>query len=133
MVDNRMMVNSPIKGPQAPAQPGRKDQIQKQAGDKQSYFADILKKRIKEQEEIDFSRHAEKRMLSRGIELTEKNLEQLTRAVEKAEDKGAKDSLIMVDRVAYLVSVENRTVVTAVDDESMKENVFTNIDSAVFM
>ena len=41
--------------------------------------------------------------------------------------------MIMVDRVAYLVSVENRTVVTAVDDDSMKENVFTNIDSAVFM
>lgn len=132
MVDNRMMVNSPLN---APAKTGRENnsRVQNPAREKQTSFADVLKKRLKEQEKIEFSRHAEKRMLSRGIELTEKSLDRLTRAVEKAENKGAKDSLIMVDEVAYLVSVENKTVVTAVDDESMKENVFTNIDSAVFM
>ena len=53
--------------------------------------------------------------------------------LEKAENKGSKDSLIMVDNVAYVVSVENKTVITAIDDQNVKENVFTNIDSAVFM
>jgi flagellar operon protein len=55
----------------------------------------------------------------------------LQRAVSRAEEKGAKDSLVLLRDLAFIVSVKNRTVVTAVDGEHIKENVFTNIDSAV--
>jgi flagellar operon protein len=60
-------------------------------------------------------------------------LDKLSTGVEKARNKGARDSLVMVNNVAYIVSVENNTVVTAVDEDSMDDNVLTNIDSAVFM
>mgnify|MGYP003346910835 CR=1 FL=1 len=61
-----------------------------------------------------------------------KNLARLERAVGQAEAKGAKDSLILLDELALVVSVQNRTVVTAMDESSSKEHVFTNIDSVVF-
>lgn len=51
--------------------------------------------------------------------------------VEKAAAKGAKESLVLVDNAALVVSIKNRTVITAVDKDSLKDNVFTNIDSAV--
>ena len=54
-------------------------------------------------------------------------------AVNKAEAKGAKESLILMDQLALVVSVKNRTVITAVDGASLKDNVFTNIDSAVIV
>ncbi|MFW5984675.1 MAG: TIGR02530 family flagellar biosynthesis protein [Halanaerobiaceae bacterium] len=132
MVDDRMIVNQPITSPQKSNQ-ANKRQRKTSSDSKQVSFEKVLKDKLNKQKELKFSHHAEKRMLSRGIEVSEKNLQQLTQAVDKAEEKGSKDSLIMVDEVAYLVSIENRTVVTAVDDESMRENVFTNIDSAVVM
>ena len=129
-VDNRMIVNQPIKPKQ------RKENTvenNKTVEKNKVSFQEILEKRLNKQKEIDFSKHAEKRIMSRGINLSKEDLQQLSKGLEKAEDKGSKDSLIMVDQVAYLVSVENRTVITAVDDNNIKENVFTNIDSAVFM
>ena len=54
-------------------------------------------------------------------------------AVAKAQTKGCRDSLVVLDRVALVVSVENKTVITAVDAGKLKDNVFTNIDSAVFV
>jgi flagellar operon protein len=54
-------------------------------------------------------------------------------AVNRAEAKGAKESLILMDRLALVVSVKNRTVITAVDDQNLKDNIFTNIDSAVIV
>ena len=70
-------------------------------------------------------------MDSRQIRLNEADMASLQRAVTQAEEKGAKDSLVLLRDLAFIVSVTNRTVVTAVDGEHIKENVFTNIDSAV--
>ncbi|MHB9093039.1 MAG: TIGR02530 family flagellar biosynthesis protein [Eubacteriales bacterium] len=82
---------------------------------------------------IKFSAHAEARLASRNIQLTQAELTKLSVAVEQAAQKGSRDSLIMMDKMAFVVSVQNKTVVTAVDDASMKEHVFTNIDSAVII
>ncbi|WP_400162978.1 TIGR02530 family flagellar biosynthesis protein [Brevibacillus sp. TJ4] len=82
---------------------------------------------------LTFSQHAANRMRERGISLETSQIERLESAVQKAASKGAKESLIMMDNVAYVVSIVNRKIITAVDDGSMKENVFTNIDSAIFV
>jgi flagellar operon protein len=82
---------------------------------------------------LTFSQHALSRLKERGIQLSEPHLSRLETAVQKAADKGARESLIVMDNVAYVVSIINRKVITAVDGASMKENVFTNIDSAVFV
>lgn len=78
-----------------------------------------------------FSRHATKRIEQRGMDLDAGRMERLERAVGQAAEKGSRDSLILLDELALVVSVQNRTVVTAVDEASRKEHVFTNIDSVV--
>ncbi len=82
-------------------------------------------------QDLKFSGHAAARLKSRNIQLDSAKMAKLTDAVNKAAAKGAKDSLVLMDNTAYVVSVKNRTVITAVDGASLKDNVFTNIDSAV--
>jgi flagellar operon protein len=80
---------------------------------------------------LQFSRHALARVQRRGIELDSATLGRLSEGVGRAASKGSRDSLVLVDGTAFVVSVSNRTVITAVGSEQMKDNVFTNIDSAV--
>jgi len=85
----------------------------------------------KELNGLKFSKHAQQRLDSRNIQLSDADMDQLSHAVDKADEKGAKDSLVLLREMAFVVSVKNRTVVTAMDSERMKDNVFTNIDSAI--
>lgn len=96
----------------------------------QTYLTESLGTAGKPQQ-ITFSQHAINRLQERGISLCASQLERLETAVKKAAAKGAKESLILMDNVAYVVSIVNRKIITAVDDASMKDNVFTNIDSAI--
>ncbi|MDZ7673381.1 MAG: TIGR02530 family flagellar biosynthesis protein [Halanaerobiales bacterium] len=83
--------------------------------------------------QVNFSRHARNRITSREINISNKEMIQLKAGIDKAVEKGAKNSLIVINKTAYIVSVESKTVVTIIDRESIKEKVFTNIDSAVLM
>lgn len=80
---------------------------------------------------VSFSRHAAKRIEQRGLQLDETRLGRLEQAVGRAAEKGSRDSLILLDELALVVSVQHRTVVTAMDENASKEHVFTNIDSVV--
>jgi flagellar operon protein len=80
---------------------------------------------------LKFSRHAQERLESRRIKLNDSDISNLQQAVDRAEEKGAQDSLVLLRDLAFIVSVKNRTVVTAMDGEHLRNNVFTNIDSAV--
>ena len=84
-----------------------------------------------ELEKVKFSSHAAKRLESRNIQLSDIELGKLQEAVEKAEAKGAKDSLVLMDKTAFIVNVPNKTVVTAMLIDERGDNVFTNIDSVV--
>ncbi len=92
-------------------------------------FDSIFKKEF---EKLKFSNHATKRIESREIELSSGDLDKLQNAVEKAEAKGAKDSLVMMNNKAFIINIPNKTVITALDVNSSSENIFTNIDSVVF-
>jgi flagellar operon protein len=81
--------------------------------------------------QVQFSGHALQRVRRRGIEVGQGTLERLQAGVERAAGKGARESVVFVDNTAFVVSVRNRTVITAVDRDHMKDHVFTNIDSAV--
>lgn len=83
------------------------------------------------QQGVKFSKHAVDRMNSRGIQFNPHQLQRIEQAVSQVADKGGADSLVMIDNTALVVSVKNDTVVTVVDREQLKNNVFTNIDSAV--
>lgn len=91
-------------------------------------FESVLQKNL-----LKFSNHAARRLEQRGIELGSRQLDQISNAVDKAAAKGSKESLILMKDMALIVSVANRTVVTAMDGQSMKDNVFTQIDSAVII
>jgi len=92
-------------------------------------------KAVLEQEldKVKFSAHAEARLKSRNIRLNDSDLSKISSAVQKAEAKGSRESLILMDDLAFVVSVRNRTVITAMDGTALKENIFTNIDSAVII
>jgi flagellar operon protein len=80
---------------------------------------------------LHFSKHAQKRLEQRGIDMDSAQMARLEQAVGQAAAKGSRESLILLDEMALVVSVQNRTVVTAMDQQSGKEQVFTNIDSVV--
>ncbi len=82
---------------------------------------------------LKFSRHAQTRLESRNIQLSNEDVKQISDAVDQASQKGSRDSLVIMKNVAFVVNVKNRTVVTAVDGENLNQNVFTNIDSAVLI
>lgn len=96
-------------------------------------FSEIFNKEIGSAKELKFSKHAMERLNNRKIDLSVERMEKLNKAVEKAEAKGSRESLILMDDLAFVVSIKNRMVITAVDGNSLKENVFTNIDSAVII
>lgn len=82
---------------------------------------------------LKFSSHAIERMRSRGISYQPEMMKSIEGAVQKAAAKGSKDTLVLAGDSALIVSVKNNTVVTVMDRASMKENVFTNIDSTVVL
>ncbi|MFA6596756.1 MAG: TIGR02530 family flagellar biosynthesis protein [Ignavibacteriaceae bacterium] len=86
-----------------------------------------------ELDKIKFSSHALKRLENRNIQLGEADINKIQNAVERAELKGSKDSLVMMEDTAYIVNIPNRTVVTAMALGSSNDNIFTNIDSVVFV
>lgn len=85
------------------------------------------------QDRLKVSGHAQTRLQSREIQLGKEEWERVLNGVERAAQKGARESLVMLDDVALVVSIRNRTVITAVDKQHLKDNVFTNIDSAVIV
>lgn len=96
-------------------------------------FSEILKSKqaASETGELKFSKHANERLASRNIDLTDDQLVRLENGAKKASEKGINESLVMVDNLAFIVNVKNNTVITAVNDG--EDRVFTNIDGAVIM
>ncbi|WP_211745942.1 TIGR02530 family flagellar biosynthesis protein [Paenibacillus sp. Marseille-Q4541] len=82
---------------------------------------------------IKLSHHASKRLEQRGIELGKDELQKIALAIDKADAKGSKETLVLLQDTAFIVNVKNRTIVTAVNGSSLTEGVFTQIDSAVII
>ena len=99
----------------------------------QQGFGQILQKEVVRQQEVKFSHHALDRLRSRNIQLTSSDVNLLNGAIQQVADKGGQDSLVLMNNVAYVVNVPSRTVVTAIDNMHLQQNVFTQIDSAVIV
>ncbi|MBQ4537951.1 MAG: flagellar protein [Lachnospiraceae bacterium] len=96
-------------------------------------FREILEAKTANESSLKLSKHAAGRLNDRGIELTGEQWERLEGGARKAKQKGIKDSLVIVDDLAFIVNVPNQTIVTAMDSTQTDENVFTNINGAVIM
>ena len=97
-------------------------------------FQEILESRqLGTGNEVKFSKHASGRLAERNIRLTENQMDRLTEGAKKAGAKGIKESLVIVDQLAFIVNIPNNTVVTAMNQQDAAENLFTNIDGAVII
>ena len=100
-------------------------------------FEEVLQKQqVKEAQEntqIKFSKHAAGRLSDRNIELTDEPMERLSDGTKKAGEKGIRESLVLVDELAFIVNTKNNMVITAMDQTETDENIFTNIDGAVII
>ena len=98
-------------------------------------FQEILQRQLKESSsnQVSFSKHANQRTEERNIQISETDLSKLGDACDKAEQKGIKDALVMMNDSAFIVNAQNRVVITVMDKNELKDNVFTNIDGAVFV
>jgi flagellar operon protein len=94
-------------------------------------FQEILNEQLSQR--ISFSKHASQRTEERNIQISENDLNRLGEACDRAQQKGIKDALIVMEDSAFIVNAQNKTVITVVDKNEMKSNVFTNIDGAVFI
>ena len=98
-----------------------------------SSFKEMFSAEMAQSRNIAFSRHAHERLYSRGLTLSDESLESLAGAIDKADAKGSKETLILSDDAAFVVSVPNRTVITVFDRDNLREGVVTAIDSAVII
>ena len=127
MIINNRIIPGVINNPNIQSGSNSTQQVQKPGIN----FEDLLKKQIFDNTEVKFSKHAESRLETRNINLTDEQKGKLNEAINKANAKDVKDSLVLVDDVAFVVNVKNKTVVTVMNKDEMKENVFSNIDGAV--
>lgn len=98
-------------------------------------FKDLLNEKIRNEEKVEndvvFSKHANERIKERNIDVSASITEKLNEAAEQAKEKGLKNVLVMIENQAFIISTMNNKVVTAVNSQDLKENIFTNIDGAV--
>ncbi len=92
-------------------------------------FAEVLGGRL--DDDLHFSKHAEARLASRDIPLSDEQKGRLAEATNEAEKRGAREALLLMGQVGFIVSVPNRTVITALDGTRMEAGVITGIDAAV--
>lgn len=97
----------------------------------QPSFGDVLNQIGRK--ELKFSKHALDRIKSRNIELTQQDITKISDAVDRAEAKGVKEALILMNDNVFIASVKSKTIITASSEDQLKDNVFTNIDGAVIV
>lgn len=110
--------------------------VQRSTNDNAVSFGQILEDKSRtftQGSVIRFSKHAANRLNTRNIELSDEQVMRLQNGCEKANAKGIKDSLVLVDELAFIVNIPSSTVVTAMDQKETSENIFTNIDGAVIV
>ena len=96
-------------------------------------FNQVLNDIKNKNNDIKFSKHASKRRSNRNIDISNKEIERLEDAFKKANANGIKDALILMDNKAFIANIKNKTIITSVEKEALKQNVFTNIDGAVII
>ncbi|MGG7176575.1 TIGR02530 family flagellar biosynthesis protein [Clostridium paraputrificum] len=103
----------------------------KDKASKESNFKDILNKTIEEKKGFTLSKHAAERL--KEVNFSESDMKNIEKGFKLAEDKGSKNSVMLYKDVAIIASIENKTVITAVDKNRSTDNVFTNVDSVVLL
>ncbi len=94
-------------------------------------FTSVLDRALKESRAIRFSAHAMQRISDRNIQLSAADHARIAKSTDAASAKGSREALVLMDRLALIVGVPNRTVITVIEPDAGENTVFTNIDSVV--
>jgi flagellar operon protein len=111
----------------------RRPSVETKQEPKEASFKDMFSRELASDRQVTFSKHAGERLFSRGITFSAEKLNRLADAIDKAAAKGSRETLVLTDEAALVVSVKNRTVITAFDRDSLRDGVVTSIDSAVII
>ncbi len=106
---------------------------QPNSGESALSFKELLEREVKNEGGVEFSKHAAQRIEQRSIVMTEDSLHRLNEGVKIAQQKGLDDTLILIDKTAFIVSAQNNRVITTVSENDITGNVFTNIDGTVII
>lgn len=117
----------------SPVEVQKSQKTGKPAKGEKTAFQELLEQKVKEESQVEFSRHAMERVMQRDVNVSTANIERLNAGVRLAEEKGLTEPLILVDSTAYVVNVKNNKVITVVNDGNLKGTVFTNIDGTVMI
>lgn len=128
MADRIYVTPQPITPGRGPKPGSRVDKNQSS-----DQFGKMLAGKIAEKKQVTLSGHAKSRLESRNINLTEQDMAAINDAADRAAAKGSRNALILSDKFGLITNVPNRAVITALDPGDLKENIVTNIDSAVFV
>lgn len=96
-------------------------------------FQQLLTRKVEQAEQLKFSKHASERLNRRDITISEEQLQRLENGARRANEKGIKESLVLVDSLAFIVNTKQNTVITAMNQAETNENIYTNIDGAVII
>jgi flagellar operon protein len=109
----------------------QQNQIKNSSVATNSDFKDLFQKEF--EKTVTFSKHAAQRSEQRSIEVSESDLEKISQACDQAQEKGINNALIMMDDSAFIVSAQNRRIITVMDKNEMKEKIVNDIDGAIFI
>ena len=118
----------PIGKPLPSAKPAEDKNISKGTS-----FDTVFQEEVSKQSEVKFSKHAMERLQARNIKLSKEDLNKIGDAVNRAAEKGVKETLIIMGNSAFIANVKNKMIITAATEDNLKNNVFTNIDGAVII
>lgn len=96
-------------------------------------FQEVLSGKVEQAQQLKFSKHANERLDSRDITLSKEQMQRLLDGAKRAGEKGIKESLVLVDSLAFIVNTKQNTVITAMEQADAGENIYTNIDGAVII
>lgn len=96
-------------------------------------FQNVLNEKLNPKDSFVISKHAAERLETRNINFDEQDMKNINEGINKAEDKGCNNSVILYKDTALVTSIKNRTVITVMDKDSGRDNIFTNVDSVVLL
>ncbi|KAA9026449.1 flagellar protein [Niallia endozanthoxylica] len=84
-------------------------------------------------DKLTISKHAQERLEQRGITINAARWEQIDEKVQQAKNMGVKESLVLLEEAALIVSAKNNTVITAMNRAEATTQIFTNINGTILM
>lgn len=113
--------------------PGSRNFQQVKNDVKGTSFSQQLGEALKTNHKLTLSKHAKERLAEREININENRWSQIEEKVNEARRMGVKDSLVLLNDAALIVSAKNNKVITAMNRQEAAAQIFTNINGTIVL